>query len=121
VLAEVWPQIEKISVDYAIMEAARDVAVIPVDIGWSDVGSWATLLEIIPRDNQGNVVHGEHLAIDTVRTLVHSQDRMVVTIGLEDMVVVDTDDALLICPRERAQDVKAVVEQLKRDERRDLL
>jgi mannose-1-phosphate guanylyltransferase len=121
VLADVWPQIEKISVDYAIMEGARDVAVIPVDIGWSDVGSWATLLEIIPSDDQGNVVLGEHLAIDTLRTLVRGEDRLVVTIGLEDMVVVDTDDALLICPRDRAQDVKAVVEQLKRSGKSHLL
>jgi len=121
VLAEVWPQIEKISVDYAIMEGARDVAVIPVDIGWSDVGSWASLLDIIPGDEQGNVALSEHLAIDTHRTLVRSEKRLVVTIGLEDMIVVDTDDALLICPKDRAQDVKAVVDRLKQGERSELL
>jgi mannose-1-phosphate guanylyltransferase len=121
VLAEVWPRIEKVSVDYAIMEGARDVAVIPVDIGWSDVGSWATLLEIIPGDDQGNVVFGEHLAVDTTRTLVRGKDRLVVTIGLEDMIVVDTDDALLICPRDRAQDVKAVVDRLRQDGQNELL
>jgi mannose-1-phosphate guanylyltransferase len=121
VLAEVWPQIQRISVDYAIMERAHNVAVIPVDIGWSDVGSWATLLEIVPGDEWGNVVTGKHLAIDTARTLVRSEGRLVVTIGLEDMIVVDTDDALLICPRERAQDVKAVVDRLKRDGQDELL
>ncbi len=121
VLAEIWPQIEKISVDYAIMEGARDVAVIPVDIGWSDIGSWATLLDIIPGDEQGNVVTGHHLGIDTTGTLVRSEDRLAVTIGLEDMIVVDTDDALLICPRGRAQDVKAIVDWLKREGRDDLL
>jgi mannose-1-phosphate guanylyltransferase len=121
VLAEVWPQIGKISVDYAIMEGAHDVAVIPVDIGWSDVGSWATLLDIIPGDDQGNVALGEHLAIDTHRTLVRGENRLVVTIGLEDMIVVDTDDALLICPKDRAQDVKAVVDRLKQSERGELL
>jgi mannose-1-phosphate guanylyltransferase len=121
VLTEVWPQIEKISVDYAIMEGARDVAVIPVDIGWSDVGSWATLLDIISGDDQGNVVVGKHLGIDTTRTLVRSDDRLVVTIGLEDLIVVDTDDALLICPKDRAQDVGAVVNRLKQTGRNELL
>ncbi len=115
VLTEVWPQLEKISVDYAIMEGAQEVVVIPVDIGWSDVGSWATLLDIIPGDEQGNVVIGTHMGLDTTRTLVHGGKRLIVTIGLEDMIVVDTGDALLICPRDRAQDVKAVVERLQNE------
>jgi mannose-1-phosphate guanylyltransferase len=117
VLAEVWPQIEKISIDYAIMEGAEDVAVIPVEIGWSDVGSWATLLDIIEGDDQGNVVRGDHLGLDTTRVLVYSQNRLVVTVGLADFVIVDTDDALLVCPKDRAQDVKSVVDRLKRDGR----
>jgi mannose-1-phosphate guanylyltransferase len=121
VLAEVWPQVEKISIDYAVMERAANVTVIPVEIGWSDVGSWATLLDIIHGDDQGNVVSGEHLGIDTAGTLVRSEDRLVVTIGLEDLIIVDTDDALLICPKRRAQDVKAVVDRLKREGRDDLL
>jgi mannose-1-phosphate guanylyltransferase len=121
VLADVWPQIEKISVDFAIMEGARDVAVFPVDIGWSDVGSWANLLDIISGDERGNVIQGQHLGVGTMRTLVRAGERPVVTIGLEDMIVVDADDALLICPRERAQDVKAVVERLKGEGRDELL
>jgi mannose-1-phosphate guanylyltransferase len=121
VLAEVWPQIERISVDYAIMEGADEVAVIPVDIGWSDVGNWAALLDIVSGDEQGNVVVGEHLALDTARTLVRGDDRLVVTIGLEDMIVVDTGDALLVCPKGRAQDVKAVVDRLKSEGRDELL
>ena len=121
VLTEVWPQIEKISVDYAIMEGASDVVVIPVEIGWSDVGSWATLFDVIPGDKDGNVVIGEHLVIDTTGTLVRGKDRPVVTIGLEDMIIVDTEDALLVCPKDRAQDVKAVVDRLKREGRNDLL
>jgi mannose-1-phosphate guanylyltransferase len=92
-----------------------------VEIGWSDVGSWATLLDIVPGDDRGNVVRGEHLAVDTTRTLVRSEGRLVVTIGIEDMIIVDTDDALLICRRDQAQDVKAVVDELKRSGRDDLL
>ncbi len=121
VLARIWPQVEKISVDYAIMEGARNVAVIPVEIGWSDVGSWATLLEILPGDEGGNVVTGEHVAVDTVNTLVRSDARLVVTIGVEDLIIVDTEDALLICRRDRAQDVRALVQQLKAMGRHDLL
>jgi mannose-1-phosphate guanylyltransferase len=121
VLAKTWPQIEKRSVDYAIMERAEEVAVIPVEMGWSDVGSWATLLDIVSGDDHGNVVSGEHLDVDTTRTLVRSENRLVVTIGLEDMIVVDTDDALLICPKDRAQEVKAVVDRLRREGRNDLL
>lgn len=121
VLAKVWPQIERISVDYAIMEGAADVAVIPADIGWSDVGSWASLLDIVPGDDEGNVISGDHLGVDTTRTLVRAESRFVVTIGLQDMIVVDTDDALLICSSDRAQDVKAIVDRLRRAERDDLL
>lgn len=121
VLSEIWPQIEKISIDYAIMEGAEDVAVIPVELGWSDVGSWATLLELIPGDDQENVIVGPHLGLDTVRTLVRSEDRLVVTIGLEDMIVIDTDDALLVCSRDRAQDVKQIVQQLRREGQDELL
>jgi mannose-1-phosphate guanylyltransferase len=95
------------------MESARNVAVIPVDIGWSDVGSWTTLLDILPGDGDGNVVTGHHLGIDTKRTLIYSPRRLVATVGLEDMIVVDTGDALLICPKDRAQDVKKIVGALK--------
>jgi mannose-1-phosphate guanylyltransferase len=121
VLGEVWPQIEKISIDYAIMEGANDVAVIPVEIGWSDVGSWATLLDIIEGDDHGNVVVGDHMGLDATCNLVHSQGRLVVTLGLDNMIIVDTDDALLVCPKDRAQDVKSIVEQLRRDGRDTIL
>ncbi len=121
VLARVWPQVAKLSVDYAIMEGAEDVAVIPIDIGWSDVGSWAALLEIIAGDEAGNVVNGPHLGLDTTHSLVHGDERLIVTIGLENMIVVDTEDALLVCPRDRAQDVKEVVQRLRREQRTDLL
>jgi mannose-1-phosphate guanylyltransferase len=117
VLERVWRDVENQTIDYGIMEGARNVAVIPVDIGWSDVGSWATLLDILPGDDDGNVVTGRHLGVDTRRTLVYSPHRLVATAGLEDMIVVDTGDALLVCPKDRAQDVKKIVDALKaRDE-----
>ena len=77
------------------------------------MGSWATLLDILPGDGEGNVVTGRHLGVDTRRTLVYSQHRLVATIGLEGVIIVDTGDALLVCPKDRAQDVKKIVDELK--------
>lgn len=110
----IWADMPKISLDYAIMEHAEKVAMIPVEIGWSDIGSWAAVYEEQANNLADNVMmgSGEHVAIDTLGTLIHSK-RMVVTIGMDNWVIVDTDDVLLICPRDRAQEVKRVVEQLK--------
>jgi mannose-1-phosphate guanylyltransferase len=113
VLERVWQDVENQTIDYGIMEGAQNVAVIPVDIGWSDVGSWATLLDILPGDGDGNVVTGRHLGVDTARTFVYSPHRLVATLGLKDMVVVDTGDVLLVCPKDRAQDVKKIVDELQ--------
>ncbi len=111
-LERVWAQVEDETIDYGVMEHAEDVAVIPADIGWSDIGDWATLYELLPADGEGNVVVGEHVGLDTKGCLVHSS-RLVATIGLEDMIIVDTGDAVLICPKDRAQDVKRLVEKLR--------
>jgi len=114
VLSYVWPRVAAQTIDYGIMECADDVAVIPADIGWSDIGSWATLLEILPGDKDGNVViDADHMNVDTRQTLVYGNNRMVATLGVSGLVVVDTDDVLLICSRERAQDVKKIVEKLR--------
>lgn len=112
---ELWPSMERISIDYAMMEDAPDMAVIPVDIGWSDVGTWATLFEVLRGDENENVARGkftDHIQIDTRRTLIVS-DRLVVTIGVSDLVIVDAENAILICHRDRAQDVKDVVTRLR--------
>nr|MBI2904854.1 mannose-1-phosphate guanylyltransferase [Chloroflexota bacterium] len=116
-MAQTWPTVERQTIDYGIMEGAADVAVIPVDVGWSDVGSWASLLDILEPDEAGNVIlSGNHLTVDTSGTLV-SSGKLVATIGLRDMVIVDTEDALLVCPRDRSQDVKRIVEQLQQQKR----
>jgi mannose-1-phosphate guanylyltransferase len=113
VLERVWPQVENETIDYGIMERAEDVAVIPVDIGWSDVGDWAALYDLLPANGEGNVVVGPHVGLDTTGCLIHGSRRLVATIGLENMIVVDTEDALLVCPKERAQEVKKLVDMLK--------
>ena len=102
------------TIDYAIMEKADRVAVIPLDAGWSDVGSWTALWDIMERDASENAVHGEHISVDTRNSLIYTNKRLVATIGLENMIVIDTEDALLICPQDRAQDVKKIVDELKR-------
>ncbi|MBC7242994.1 MAG: mannose-1-phosphate guanyltransferase, partial [Anaerolineae bacterium] len=112
-LQRVWPAIQAQTIDFGVMEHARDVVVIPVDIGWSDIGSWAALLDILPADEQGNVLAGDVEALDTRNSFIYSAGRLIAVIGLNEMIVVDAGDALLICPRDRAQDVKHIVEQLK--------
>ncbi|MEK9162726.1 MAG: mannose-1-phosphate guanylyltransferase [Chloroflexota bacterium] len=114
VMARVWHTVEKQTIDYGIMENAKDVAVIPVDIGWSDVGSWASLLDILEPDENGNVViDGDHLSVDSTGLLINSK-KLVATIGVSNLVIVDTDDVLMICPRDKSQDVKKIVEKLQK-------
>jgi len=121
-LREMWGRAPKLSIDYAIMEGAEEMAVIPVDIGWSDIGSWTALFEALGHDASENAVQGEHVAVDTRRSLVRGESgRLIATIGVEGLIVVDTPDALLICSLERAQDVKQIVDELKRRSRTDLV
>ncbi len=113
-LEEVWNTVENETIDVGIMEKAREVAVIPINIGWSDVGSWATLTDILPRDREDNVVvGGEHIGVDTTGSLLYGTKRLIATVGLKDMIVVDTDDVVLVCPKDRAQDVKDLVTKLR--------
>ena len=121
VLSDVYPQLPSVSIDVGVMERAQDVWVVPADIGWSDVGSWRALAELLGADAYGNVVIGEQRGIDTTGCFIHSPTKLVATIGLSNLVVIDTDDVLLICPKERDQDVRKLVELLDREGRHDLL
>jgi mannose-1-phosphate guanylyltransferase len=120
-LSQIWPTVQKETIDYGVMEGAQDVAVIPVDIGWSDVGSWASLFDVLPADEDGNRVIGQHAGIDTRDTLVIGDQRLIATIGLEGLIIIDTEDALLICTREREQDVRAMVKLLEKEGKQELL
>jgi mannose-1-phosphate guanylyltransferase len=114
-LETIWEQIPKISIDYAIMEGAHNMAVIPVDIGWSDVGSWDALFDILDLDESGNGFKGsspDRVVVDTKNTLVYS-DKLTVTIGVENMVIIDTKDVLMVCHKNRTQEVKQVVNMLR--------
>ncbi|KRB79835.1 mannose-1-phosphate guanyltransferase [Sphingomonas sp. Root710] len=101
------------SIDYAVMEKAPKVAVVPVEMGWSDVGSWDALHMLGTADDQGNVVHGDVVAIDTRDCLIRSEGPVVTTVGVHDLIVVATRDAVMILPRGSSQEVKRVVEALK--------
>jgi mannose-1-phosphate guanylyltransferase len=124
VLERVWYDIGEVSIDYGVMEGARATAVLPVDVGWRDVGSWAAVYEESASAPGANVVlregNGELLAVDTKGCLVHS-DKLVVTLGLRDLVIVDTGDVLMICPRDRAQEVRKLVEALQDEQREEYL
>jgi mannose-1-phosphate guanylyltransferase len=114
-LAEIWGQIPKVQIDAGMMEKSQRIAVIPVDIGWSDVGSWDALFDVLDLDTDGNGFRGSapnRLVIDTKNTLVYS-DKLTVTIGIEDLVIVDTQDVLMICRKDRTQDVRKVVDMLR--------
>ena len=109
---EAFAEAPSTSVDYAVMEHTRSGAVVPFDAGWSDVGSWEALWELGPRDEHDNVLLGDVVALDTKGSYVRSGGRLVATVGLEDAVVVDTADAILVTTRDRAQDVKRLVDEL---------
>jgi mannose-1-phosphate guanylyltransferase len=113
VLARIWPTVESETIDYGIMEGAADVVVLPVEIGWSDVGSWASVFDVRPADSSGNILLGRHESVDTTNTLVYGGKRVVATIGVDNLIIVDTPDAVLICQRGHEQDVKAIVNRLK--------
>lgn len=108
-----------ISVDYAVMERTDRAAVIPLDVGWNDVGSWTSLWEIAPHDTNGNFVRGDAVLQDTSGCYLHSERALVATIGLKDLVVVDTPDALLVAHKSRAQDVAGIVSNLRKSGRRE--
>jgi mannose-1-phosphate guanylyltransferase len=119
VLRQYWTPLKSQTIDYGIMEQAERVAVLPASgLGWSDVGSWDSLFEVLLPDMNGNVATSanHHLALDTHNTLVYSgsEERLVVTIGLDDMVVVDAGDVLMICQVDQSQKVRDVVEHLKK-------
>jgi mannose-1-phosphate guanylyltransferase len=121
VLKAVYKDFPSISVDYAILEKAERVLVVPADIGWSDIGSWAALHELLSFDGETNVVIGRHVGIDTHNCLIHGGSRLIATVGLDNMVIVDSDDVLLICPKGRSQEIKHLLDKLKKQGRTEYL
>lgn len=121
VLPQRFEQLEKISIDYAIMEGAQEVRVVPSLFPWSDVGHWAALDEVCDANDEGNVIEAERVSLHDVKdSIFYSEEgsqRRIAAVGLDGMVVVDTRDAVLVMPKDRAQDVRAIVDMLPDDER----
>jgi mannose-1-phosphate guanylyltransferase len=121
-LNRLWPTLPKQTIDYGVMENAARVAVIPSDIGWSDIGTWASVKGLYSDDEHGNVMLGDTLDLDSENTMVLADgERLIATIGLEDVIVIDTPDALLITRSDQSQRVKEIVQQLRERERDDVL
>ncbi|WP_373386663.1 mannose-1-phosphate guanylyltransferase/mannose-6-phosphate isomerase [Pseudomonas alcaligenes] len=108
-----FAQLPDISIDYAVMERSSSVAVVPACFDWSDIGSWSALSRLIPEDNERNRVLGEAILVDTRNTFVLGESRLVATVGVDDLIVVDTADAVLVARADRAQEVRRVAQQLK--------
>lgn len=113
-LARIYKELPRISVDYGVMETAKARAVVLGDYGWSDVGSWASLGELLEKDEGGNVKRGEVVQLDCSQSILYSDQGLIAAIGLHEMIVVSSGNAVLICPKEKAQEVRKLVDQLEK-------
>jgi mannose-1-phosphate guanylyltransferase len=115
VLKSIYGDAPSVSIDYGVMEKADNVVVIQGDFYWNDVGSWESIREVFPKDPNGNVLVGDHIIIDGAENTVYSPDRFVAVVGLENVVVVDSGDAILVARRDRVQQVRDIVDALRKD------
>ena len=116
-----FPQFEKISIDFAIMEKIRDIHAVAADIGWNDVGSWDVIYELSTKDNEANVRPEHSLCLDSRGNMIVSKKKFVVTVDVQDLVIVETDDAILVTRRGRSQDVGKAVQALDQAGLKELL
>ena len=121
VLNEKFLRMESISIDYGIMERAKNVYVLPASFGWDDVGSWLAVARMNEANDAGNVIHGDVVTVNSARCIVQGGERTIAMVGLEDMIIVDTKDALLVCAKDSAGDIKKVLEILRAVNRNELL
>lgn len=120
-IKDIYPTIPSISIDYGVMERSNDVVVVPGDFGWNDVGSWDSLGAIYEADKEGNIKRGENITIDTNSSIIYSDEKLIATVGINDLIVVSTKDAVMVCRKDRAQDVKKIVDQLKEKDRQEYI
>ncbi len=124
-LKKVYPLCERISIDYGVMEKVdpKEVRIIPGDLGWSDIGTWEAIFDELTTNTTDNLIKANHIGVDNQGTLVYGHDkkRLIATVGLKNIVIVDTPDALLICQKGRSQEVKKIVEQLQKEKKEYLL
>lgn len=120
-LEQIYPKLDNISVDYGILERTDNALVITGDFGWNDVGSWDALGAVFPSDEQGNIIKADHMGVDTKECIIYGDKKLIATVGLNNVVIVDTDDAILVCDKDKAQNVKQIVDKLKALGRKELL
>jgi mannose-1-phosphate guanylyltransferase/mannose-6-phosphate isomerase len=120
-LRELYGRLPADSIDYAVMEKLDGISTLPLDCGWSDLGSWGALDEVLPKDRQGNAGRGDRLAVDARNNLLFADAGTIAVLGVEGLVVVRTGDAVLVCPKSRSQEVKRLVSELADRRREDLL
>ena len=120
-IQKLYPQIPSVSIDYGIMEKCSDILVVPGEFGWNDVGSWDMFNVLHKEDKDGNILIGDCFAEDTKNTTVYSSGKFVATLGVENLVIVETPDAVMVCTKEKAQEVKKIVDRLKAEHREELL
>jgi mannose-1-phosphate guanylyltransferase len=113
VIQSIWAGLPSVSIDYGVMEKASNIYVIPGEFGWSDVGNWAALGSLLPVDEHGNASSSRHVALDTSGCMIHSPKRLVATLGVSDLVIVEMDDVSLICNKDRVQDLRKVLQKLR--------
>ncbi|KGE17705.1 mannose-1-phosphate guanylyltransferase [Paenibacillus wynnii] len=113
VINQIYPTLQSISIDYGILERSDEVVVLSGQFGWNDIGSWDALGAIFPPDESGNIIKANHIGIDTRNSIIYGNGRLITTIGVDGFIIADTEDALLICPKDNAQAVKDIVDILK--------
>jgi mannose-1-phosphate guanylyltransferase len=114
VLETIYGALKPESIDFGVMEKDKNVLLLKGDFGWNDIGSWAAMEQIWPKDKDGNFLHAEVVSIESSGNIIHSTKKLVAVVGLKDIVIIETEDALLVCPKDRAPDVRRVVEELKK-------
>ncbi len=114
---DLFAQCPSDSIDYAVMEKTKSAVVIPLDASWNDVGSWSALWDVAVKDEHDNALTGDIIALDTERSYIHAENKLVAVVGIKDMVVIETADAVMVAPKERVQDVKEIVNALKKAQR----
>jgi mannose-1-phosphate guanylyltransferase/mannose-6-phosphate isomerase len=117
--SNIFAKSSNISIDYAVMERSDWVTVLPVEMGWSDLGSWESIYQVSEKDENGNVIRGNVISHETSNSLIFSTKKLVTSIGVENLIIVETDDALLVCDLTRSQDVKHLVDSLKERDRHE--
>ncbi|NQX58060.1 mannose-1-phosphate guanylyltransferase [Paenibacillus qinlingensis] len=113
IITNIYPTLQNISIDYGILERSDEVVVLSGQFGWNDIGSWDALGAIFPPDASGNIIKANHMGIDTRNSIIYGNGRLITTIGVDGFIIADTGDALLICPKDKAQSVKDIVDLLK--------